>query len=731
MGWKINNKTPEELGVTVASWTDQALNASVLTLEVVQEDYTVAAPAELAHNAAVTLTLDGQQVFKGKRRRNPRSASPSSEGVSYSILDAFDELDRTVYQEEKTFAVSVATTDDFAVVTTEDFMVGTAQFEADELLGDRIKKVVEYAESVGVDIAVGSIASGIKWFRASYEDQMCGDLIRAIMRLMPEYVFWIDNTVNPPTANLKLRSEMESLSYDINAANVIAGHDIEELESERVRGVVIKYEIPVSVEGKNYTFPIIDSAGETEGVDVVVKTIGLNGAAFESEYARVVTKPIPQDDAEHDDQLKWWIAETPELANIADEYGEAELVAFLRIADADNAAKAVKKHTVKVVDDGIERPPALNPNVSPLQMDPVEHSLDATKYANQIIDGALPEWAGKRYRMVRATATIGVKVSELEAIADEGLKARFEEIFNLPKTFNGNEYLAANFIGEVMGTNAVTNNYTRIVSFDLNEPVPDGIATQLREQFNQRRFTGTLLLKAVEVQAVASLGKGINFTNGESAWSTMNEAIQSVSYDVASGEVNLNYGTAEQLGANDLRERLRATRINDFSHNLRSDKPVIEGVGGGGATSVAKFNRVGGGGDGAAEECILGDLLPDPDNAGKFKIRPGYVYGGGSNEFIEKVNITPLVGEHLYIEVSWTAEVEDGVLLTGGSMTSAEIKQGGSVPDDDNFTPASLTGKHRKALGTWTDDNGTPKWNRDGCGSYHVRMCSNGKTGSF
>lgn len=315
-------------------------------------------------------------------------------------------------------------------------------------------------------------------------------------------------------------------------------------------------------------------------------------------------------------------------------------------------------------------------------------------------------------------------------MADAGLKARLSEVFNLPKSYDNSDYMAANFTGEVMGTNAVTKNYKRLMSFDLNEPVPQNIAQQLFAQFNQRRFAGSVTLKGEEIDTTTGLGMGLNFIGGQTVWATMKEAIQSVSYAVASGETSVTFGVPQQLGANDLIERLRAARKNEYSHNFQSDKDVKEGVGGVAATPMSKFNRVGGGG-GVAEECILGDLLSDSEHEGKKKIRPGYVSGGGMNIFIEKDNITPVIGNHLYIEVSWTAEEEDGVLLTGGSMTGAEIKQGSEVPDDDDFTPDSLTGKHYKALGTWVDNNGVEVWQKDGCGSYHVRMCSNGKTGSF
>lgn len=131
-------------------------------------------------------------------------------------------------------------------------------------------------------------------------------------------------------------------------------------------------------------------------------------------------------------------------------------------------------------------------------------------------------------------------------------------------------------------------------------------------------------------------------------------------------------------------------------------------------------------------DCLLGDLLADPENEDRFIIRPGYVSDGRSSVFLEKDNINPVIGDHLYVKVPWTAEQEDNILLSGGSMGTPTIEQGSSVPDDSSFTPTSLTGDHYEALGTWLDDgDGEPEWNPGGCGSITVGFCSNGKTGTF
>ncbi len=729
MSWTINDKKPAELGVTVASFRESAnMEAQELSLNVAVDSYAQAVPAELVHNNAVTLKLDSQIMFQGKVRTNPKSASGSADSMSYSILDAWDELDRTPYQQMREYVTNVVTVNDHenSIITTAQSLNGAVEWEADVPLGERIRDVISYAASVGVNIQIGNIIDGITWFRSPYKDMSCGAIIRALMELMPERVLWLDNRATTPTMHMRKRSDIPAFDYDLSAGTRVIGHQIKRHDSEQVAGVAIRYEKPLAINTGNYTSLTEDIAGDVSGVGVITETIALQGAQYQAEYATATCEDIPQVDADAADILAMWIKYTPELAAIADIHTVATVASVLKLALADKLDENVQKYALKMIDDGNARPDQINPNA-----EPIVRTENVEDYKRVLVEGTVPAWAEKRYRMIRATATIAIEKTVLDAIGNAQLKKQFEEIFNLEKEFDGKVYMTSNFTGEMMATNAQSGNYKRTVTFDQGEPFPTGIAAQFLEQINTVRHSGSFGLVGDQIDTSVRPGQRVNFTGKDPSWTSINEQVLSVSHDLFNNITSVEYGPAQQLGAVEFIDRLRATRKNQYSHGLRSDKPVTDGVGGSAATPVFKFSRVSGGGGGEVEECILGDLLPDPDNAGKFKIRPGYVYGGGSNEFIEKVNITPLIGEHLYIEVSWTAEAEDGVLLTGGSMTSVEIKQGGSVPDDDDFTPASLTGKHRKALGTWTDDNGAPKWNRDGCGSYHVRMCSNGKTGSF
>lgn len=147
----------------------------------------------------------------------------------------------------------------------------------------------------------------------------------------------------------------------------------------------------------------------------------------------------------------------------------------------------------------------------------------------------------------------------------------------------------------------------------------------------------------------------------------------------------------------------------------------------GGFTSFIKRQPLPGG---SAALCILGDLRSDPENEGKKIIRPGYISGGGGSEFLVKNNITPTIDQHLYVEVPWEANVEDDVILEGGTMGTPTISQGASIPSDVLPTVGSPSGTAYIPLGSWVSNGATPTpapvWHHSGCGSISIKFCPGG-----
>ena len=350
MAWTINNQSPESLNLKVVSISEQTDTVSEAVLAVTAEDYTQT--ASFNYGETITIARDGVTVFIGTVFQTPRFATGSTEGLEYVLRDAWYDLERLVYQVEREYAKTVTPPgegdDEDSEITFAENLIGTITFETDDTLGDRIRDIVAYAQSKGVNISAGSIHTGINWYRTESKDRTCAELIREFLGLMPDYEAWIDNRVNPPTFNLTPRSSMPVRDYTIGQ-DVIVNHDIVRHDSENVPCVVIRYEKPISIDSESYTqiFEDIAPVGcDTTQVGTLVETVGLQGGLFQNEYARITTDTIPQDDAATDTIKEWWINSTPQLKTIADEHGLATLRNLLKIPSANVPAENVKKHHV-------------------------------------------------------------------------------------------------------------------------------------------------------------------------------------------------------------------------------------------------------------------------------------------------------------------------------------------------------------------------------------------------
>ena len=588
MAWTINNQSPESLNLKVVSISENADTVSEAVLAVTADSYTQT--ASFSYGDTITIARDGVNVFTGKVFQVPRGATGTTEGLEYILRDAWYDLERLVYQVEREYVKTVNPPeegeDDNSTLDFVNNLVGTITFETDDPLGDRISDIITYAQSKGVNISAGSIHSGINWYRTESKDRTCAELIREFLRLMPDYMAWFDNTVIPATFNLTPRSSMPVRDYTIGQ-DVIVNHDIVRHDSENVPCVVIRYEKPISVDSESYTEITEDIAPvgcDASQVGTMVETVGLQGGLFQNEYARVTTDTIPQDDAGTDTIKEWWIEYTPQLKTIADEHGLAELRDFLKIPSVNVPAENVKKHQVSVIDDGLPRPAPINPASTP-----ITQTTNPEDYPRHIIEGTLPEWANKRYRPILAEVTMGVLASEADAIADDGLKASILDLFNVPKTFDSKAYLTALLTGKVTGTNAVTKNYKRAVTANPGETPPTGIAAELLAQLNLDRFSGDLTLIGQDPDTITKVGQRLNLNGGRSEWATMGESIQSVTHDIQNGSTSVSFGPAQNLGANDLIDRLRASRANQFGFGVQSGQTMKEGLGGNSATPLLSF----------------------------------------------------------------------------------------------------------------------------------------------
>jgi hypothetical protein len=92
-----------------------------------------------------------------------------------------------------------------------------------------------------------------------------------------------------------------------------------------------------------------------------------------------------------------------------------------------------------------------------------------------------------------------------------------------------------------IGVLVATIELTR-TSEGVYEDVPSGLAAYYYNQLSVPHYEGTLRLKGADVPFTAGMGNVFNFTNGQTAWATMNALVQTVTFDLFSGTADLDFG---------------------------------------------------------------------------------------------------------------------------------------------------------------------------------------------
>lgn len=155
----------------------------------------------------------------------------------------------------------------------------------------------------------------------------------------------------------------------------------------------------------------------------------------------------------------------------------------------------------------------------------------------------------------------------------------------------------------------------------------------------------------------------------------------------------------------------------------RSSPDIAAAIGVGGATFSLKRN----GGSSSASATTGPFCKRYSETVGEVTtlyLLGGVVSGGVGNEVVADIELAdvgsePVDGTHVYLTVSFTAYVEDDVLLPGGDVTAVSSGSGTTLPDNVVPTSVATSGTLIISLGQWANGVFTPA----GCGNIAVSHC--------
>lgn len=513
-----------------------------LSAEVASIDALTSTPFSYADH--ISLFADGNRIFSGHLRTNPRQGTPQTETQQLEILGPWHELDNLIYRDNWL----IYSEPDDPDSETETLLrarpiVGlefTGQDNDEPTQIDSkaaLTRILSYAVTRIPHLDVGEIKIPSQKIPFLEFDRIsCAEAIRAILRWHRLATVSFDYSgTGPVKINILDDDEATTKTWTIGQQPLSAIPTItprHDLVRPAVYILYIRQSRDPGAEGRIEhivdKFPT-DATGDEIGC--LHYDTELAGAVSQSSYlsqsvkAQLLpdldfTDPIEDDS---DSRFRWWLEHYPIF--------RAGNVKLISVEDS-------------------HREPSDEEDEDPSSM-----------YPRELLEGNIAPWMGDlRERRERMTCIAEIEVTDPET----------DQIIIQTKEVSV----------EVTTTNAITRKYTALQSsqFTPAEDPPEGLAEHLYKQSAKLHYEGNITLIAQDPDFSVTAAHRLNLAGGPSAWETMRAHIQSVDHILDGGQTDITFGPPEHLGPQDLIELHRAERgkLPTISYRRATAQPSEE-----------------------------------------------------------------------------------------------------------------------------------------------------------
>lgn len=310
--WTFNGTPAADLGISGVRI--HKINQGVDTCEFVLPGRAFDADDLFVKDSTVVVALDGTRVFVGRVVGSPINAAGPEENVAVTLVGPWWYLDNIIFQQTwKTTPHGEATLVDSYVARV---VLGQADDGTSLNSAQMITAALDWAIDRGAPIAIGDLPTAVTTPWAEITDAPVSEILRTMLRWMPDATAWWDYTTTPnPTLHITRRADEEPQTLDCSSASKMSGLNLAPNWDLQVPSVIIKYEKTNTVDGESYTEIVIDKAPEgATGLEIkaAVMTIDLQGANSTYEKQKIVCAQI------HPEEVSWWQAKFPWLAGATD-----------------------------------------------------------------------------------------------------------------------------------------------------------------------------------------------------------------------------------------------------------------------------------------------------------------------------------------------------------------------------------------------------------------------------
>jgi hypothetical protein len=453
-------------------------------------------PAPAAENDTLILAYSGTVYFRGYVTQVMPAADGGNEGWTINCNAKSGNLQRVTYQQP------YATGADDTLKYKTRCILGLSDGAEPQTTDECIDAILAYAQPF-TGVASGNIlsSSGTYFPKIEVVDSTCWEAVQQVMRWHPDCVMWYDHVadvVNVTRPASLATTVTKAISGNGSGARQFKGTP---LQRRVVRGVVLKFETTSTVDGISYT-DITQQVGgpNSSGLDVVIRTIALNGTdtVTQSQYCK--TQSIPQVPADLAGPAgKSWIEDHfPEFRDLNFVAGQVGVVSVKQTVDTANK---VGLGTI-----------------------PTTGTPPVARYPRELIAGAIPPW---QPGISACPVTVEVVLRWTGDTWNE----------KLAELFSGAEKTLTLSV-DMTGTDATTQTYS-IATTTGGEVAPDGLAQAYYDALSVNAPAGTATWVDTEIDRNLKPGKKLTLTG---SFPVTGAVIQSVAADLFSGRTTVNYG---------------------------------------------------------------------------------------------------------------------------------------------------------------------------------------------
>ena len=514
IAWLLNGETLASLGLKAVSGTFRTQGVSSMVLERVSD---FDATELLAYGTSATLTRDGVKFFQGKIDSIPKHGSDQEEGQIYEIVDAWADLETTIYQEQ--WGVGAGT------VMIPKFVMGLGLIGAVWTrlnVGQQIGLILDHAIAQGVNLQKGSIPTGELLTPSEEANLSCAEGIMMCLKLHPDWIPWIDHSTTPPTFHVTPVSSMSAVSLPVNGTGAVDSFECIKRSDLIPSAVRIVYEFATTIGDEVFRNTSIDkypALGPDGGPRVMQATIPLAGMQMQIQKSRIQTRTIPTGPSATG--VKAWIkAKYPHLADVAEGDFDVNSLTRALVVDTDTHPEPISPQAERLVASSLPDVP------------------------RELVRGTIEDWMRRKVGKVRISLSIsaaaGASAASKKAIA------------------KGTPTVT------VVATDAVTKIYKGVSQWVAPEDVPTGLAAAVYNAILAGVvYQGNASLTEVDVGSVQYHGRKIHLTGGVAAWGTMGAPVHTVDFDVETGKTTIGFGPPPQLAPVDFLELQRILRARE------------------------------------------------------------------------------------------------------------------------------------------------------------------------